>query len=104
MIYALCFVLFMIGLYAVLTKKNIVKIVVGIIIMDYAVNLFIILLGYRKGGVAPVIDKSTNLINFAKSSVDPLPQALVLTAIVIGLGVIAMMVEGDKDVSNTFHG
>ncbi len=92
MIYTLCFVLFMVGLYAVITKKNIVKIVIGIIIMDYAVNLFLILLGYRNQGVAPIIDKSTNMVNFAKSSVDPLPQALVLTAIVIGLGVIALMV------------
>ena len=60
MIYALCFVLFMIGLYAVLTKKNIVKIVVGIIIMDYAVNLFIILLGLRK---EQILDSHMLLIN-----------------------------------------
>ena len=92
MIYTLCFVLFMVGLYAVITKKNIVKIVIGIVIMDYSVNLFLILLGYRKDGVAPIVDKSTSMLNFARSSVDPLPQALVLTAIVIGLGVIALMV------------
>jgi len=93
LLYLGSFILFAIGLYAAVTKKNLLKIVVGIIVMDYAVNLFIILLGYRKGGVAPIIDKGTNLTQFIKSSVDPLPQAMVLTAIVIGLGVIALAVS-----------
>ena len=90
--YTLCFILFMVGLYGVLVKKNIIKIVIGLIIMDYAVNLFLILLGYREGGVAPIITEGTAAAEFVKRSVDPLPQALVLTAIVIGLGVIALMV------------
>ncbi|HID95263.1 MAG TPA: cation:proton antiporter [Candidatus Latescibacteria bacterium] len=92
MIYALCLVLFMVGLYGVVTKKNTVKIVIGIIIMEYAVNLFLVLLGYRKDGVAPIIDEGTSVLKFSQLAVDPLPQALVLTAIVIGLGVIALMV------------
>ncbi|MFH0797417.1 MAG: sodium:proton antiporter [Candidatus Omnitrophota bacterium] len=92
MVFALCFVLFMIGLYGVLSKKNIVKIVMGLVIMECAVNLFLILLGYKKGGVAPIIEQKTNLTDFLARSVDPLPQALVLTSIVIGLGVLALMV------------
>ncbi|MBA7606780.1 Na(+)/H(+) antiporter subunit C [subsurface metagenome] len=87
MIYSLCFALFIIGLYCAVTKKNIVKIVIGLIIMEYSANLFLILLGYRKEGVAPIVDKSTNLMEFLATSVDPLPQALVLTSIVIGLGI-----------------
>ena len=100
MLYALCFLLFMIGLYCAVVKKNMVKIVVGIMIMEYAVNLFLIMLGYRIGGIAPIIDKGqlesgTNQITaaFLNSSVDPLPQALVLTAIVISLGSLALMVS-----------
>ena len=92
MIYALCLVLFMVGLYGVAIKKNTVKIVIGLVIMDYAVNLFLILLGYRRGGTAPIIDKTTDVAQFTQTSVDPLPQALVLTAIVIGLGVIGLAV------------
>jgi len=46
MLYALCFLLFMIGLYCAVVKKNMVKIVIGIMIMEYAVNLFLIMLGY----------------------------------------------------------
>ncbi|MBN1794458.1 MAG: NADH-quinone oxidoreductase subunit K [Candidatus Omnitrophica bacterium] len=92
MIYALCFVLFMVGLYCVVVKKNLVKIVLGLAIMEYAVNLFLILIGYRKDGIAPIIDGATDAKTFAAASVDPLPQALVLTSIVIGLGVLTLMV------------
>ena len=92
MIYLLCFVLFMVGLYGVVTKKNLIKIVIGLVIMEYAVNLFLILIGYRSGGVAPIIEKTTNMSEFLSRCVDPLPQAMVLTAIVIGLGTLALMV------------
>ena len=100
MTYALCLLLFMIGLYCAIVKKNMVKIVVGILIMEYAVNLFLVMLGFRTGGQAPIIDKSHlnatgNEITqaFINSSVDPLPQALVLTAIVISLGSLALMIS-----------
>lgn len=106
--YALCFLLFMIGLYCAVVKKNMVKIVIGIMIMEYAVNLFLIMLGFRSGtpeepGISPIIDKS-HIIQaanepiqiteqFIRTSVDPLPQALVLTAIVISLGSLALMIS-----------
>ena len=100
MLYALCFLLFMIGLYCAVVKKNMVKIVIGIMVMEYAVNLLLIMLGYRIGGIAPIIDKGqlesgTDQITagFLSSSVDPLPQALVLTAIVISLGSLALMIS-----------
>ncbi|MFQ6035571.1 MAG: sodium:proton antiporter [Sedimentisphaerales bacterium] len=100
--YALCFLLFMIGLYCAVTKKNMVKIVIGIMVMEYAVNLFLIMLGFRSGGVAPIIGQSqVESVNehvqviqsFINTSVDPLPQALVLTAIVISLGSLALMIS-----------
>ncbi len=98
--YALCFFLFMIGLYCATVKKNLVKIVIGLAVMEYAVNLFLIMLGYRTGGTAPILDKTyieagTNKIvaNFINTSVDPLPQALVLTAIVISLGSLALIIS-----------
>ena len=98
--YALCFLLFMTGLYCAVVKKNMVKIVIGIMVMEYAVNLFLIMLGYRAGGVAPIVSRSdlasaAGKVNslFVSSSVDPLPQALVLTAIVISLGSLALMIS-----------
>lgn len=100
MLYALCFLLFMIGLYCAVVKKNMIKIVIGIMIMEYAVNLFLIMLGYRIGGVAPIVTRDQLgstlgqvLPTFINTSVDPLPQALVLTAIVISLGSLALMIS-----------
>ena len=100
MLYALCFLTFMIGLYCTLVKKNMVKIVVGLLVMEYAVNIFLIMLGYRHGGEAPIVSQ-TDLTEpgsqlsslFIDKCVDPLPQALVLTAIVISLGSLALMIS-----------
>ena len=100
MLYVLCFLLFMIGLYCAVVKKNMVKIVVGILIMEYSVNLFLIMLGYIEGGQAPILDSGSivegtaNLLpEFSRTCVDPLPQAMVLTAIVISLGSLALMIS-----------
>jgi multicomponent Na+:H+ antiporter subunit C len=90
--YALCLMLFMVGLYGVLVKRNLIKIIISLIIMESAVNVFIVMVGYRKDGIAPILNKAMDHEMFVRSSVDPLPQALVLTAIVIGLGVTAMTV------------
>ena len=86
-VYILCLILFCIGLYCILRKRNIIKIIIGLGIIEYAVNLFFILVGYRTHGRAPISIKG-EVINM----VDPLPQALVLTAIVIGLAVTALVV------------
>jgi len=99
MAYALCFLLFVIGLYCVVVKKNMVKIVIGIMVMEYAVNIFLIMIGYRAGGRAPIAAADDVLAGgglsdlFVRSCVDPLPQALVLTAIVISLGSLALMIS-----------
>lgn len=82
-----------VGTYAIVAKKNIIKIIVGVLVVDYAVNLFLLLLGYRDLGQAPIFPAGTPPAEYASQSVDPLPQALVLTSIVIGLGVVALMVS-----------
>lgn len=87
-VYFLSFILFLIGIYCIATKKNLIKIIVGLAVVEYAVNLFLVLLSYRAGGHAPII----NLARPDWIYVDPLPQALVLTSIVIGLAVLALMV------------
>lgn len=89
MIYLLCALLFAIGLYGVLVKRNLIKIIIGLIIMEYAIFLLFAIIGYRKGGTAPIITQGFENAIF----VDPLPQALVLTAIVIGLATTALIVS-----------
>jgi len=81
-------VLIIIGLYAIITKKNIIKIIIGVTIIESGVNLFLITLGYVKGNVAPIYTNAPHT-NF----VFPTPQALVLTSIVIGLAVTALMLS-----------
>ena len=88
-LFILCFVLFMVGLYGVIVKRNLIKIIIGVAIMEYSVNMFLILIGYVKGGTAPIISKGFENGPF----VDPLPQALVLTAIVIGLATTALLLS-----------
>jgi multisubunit Na+/H+ antiporter MnhC subunit len=85
----MCLALFCIGLYGVLRKRNIVKIIIGLGIIEYSLNLFFVLLGYRFHGRAPIDAQDQNILNM----VDPLPQALVLTSIVIGLGVTALVIS-----------
>jgi multicomponent Na+:H+ antiporter subunit C len=92
-VYSLCFVLFVIGLYCALTKKNIVKIVIGLAIMEGAVNLFLVLLGYRRDGTAPILEEGMDPLELLARAVDPLPQALVVTSIVIGLGVTTLAIS-----------
>ena len=86
-VYILTIFLFLVGLYGVLSKRNLIKIVIGLAIMEYSVNLFLILVGYVKGATAPIL--SSDVAN--KLFVDPLPQAMVLTAIVIGLATTALL-------------
>lgn len=88
-IYLLCIVLFLVGLYGVLTKRDMVKIILALGIMGYAANLFLILIAYRNNSVYPILAEGKPV----QQMVDPLPQALVLTSIVIELGTTAMMVS-----------
>jgi len=87
--------LIVIGLYAVITKRNLVKIVLGLTILDNGINLLFITLGYINNGTAPifsptVLEKFKTTEAASQAMVDPVVQALVLTAIVIGFGVTAV--------------
>jgi multisubunit Na+/H+ antiporter MnhC subunit len=91
-VYTLCIVLFLVGLYGILTKRNLIKMIIGLAIVEYSVNLFLILVGYIKGGKAPIVDvHKTVEAAGSVQYVDPLPQALVLTAIVIGVSTTGLL-------------
>jgi len=88
------FLLVLVGIWGVLTQKNIIKIVVGFSILNTGINIIMVSLGYIKGKTAPIIDAAvaqTGYHDVSASVVDPVPQALVLTAIVIGFGITALM-------------
>jgi multicomponent Na+:H+ antiporter subunit C len=80
--------LIIVGLYAVLFRRNLIKIVIGITLIESGVNLFLITLGYREGSIAPIYTLSPEGIRSM-----PVPQALTLTSIVIGVAVLALMLS-----------
>lgn len=89
MVFIMCFILFLVGLYGVLTRRNLIKIVIGLTVMEFSVFLFLVLIGYIADGQAPIVVPGMEEAIF----VDPLPQAMVLTAIVIGLATTAMLLS-----------
>ena len=72
-------VIILIGLYGVITKQNLIKMVMALYVMSSGIVLFFVGLGYVSGGEAAILE------NGSKIFVDPLPQAVMLTTIVIGL-------------------
>ncbi len=81
------FGLIFIGLFIMLVKHNLIKVIIGLSIMETGVNLFLVSVGYISKGTAPIFSESSVE---PKQMVDPVPQALVLTAIVIGVAVLAL--------------
>ncbi len=88
---ALGLILMIIGIWCMLTRKNIIKIIIGFSIIDTGLHLVIVSIGYLKNRTAPIIDSTIKGKNYAAEFIDPIPSALVLTAIVIGLAVTALM-------------
>ncbi|HYD57933.1 MAG TPA: Na+/H+ antiporter subunit C [Burkholderiales bacterium] len=72
-----------------LLRPRTFQVVIGLSLLSYAVNLFIFVMGWVRGGLAPIVGTSAppDVAQFA----DPLPQALVLTAIVITFATTALL-------------
>jgi multicomponent Na+:H+ antiporter subunit C len=83
----------LIGLWGLLTQKNLIKIVIGFALFDTGIHIVMVSIGYIKGRTAPILDSAIDVNNAENIVVDPIPQALVLTAIVIGLGITALMLS-----------
>ncbi|MCG6967004.1 MAG: cation:proton antiporter subunit C [Chromatiaceae bacterium] len=85
------FGLLLIGLWGMLVRKNIIRMVIGFSLIDTGIHMIMVSLGYIRGGTAPIIDAAVDRATALTAVVDPVPSALVLTAIVIGLGITAVM-------------
>ncbi len=96
------FVNIAISLYGVFARPSLIKKIIAVTILSDSVNTLAIIVGYRcwpspttppKPPVLTVLKPAAKDIElFASTAVDPLPQALVLTAIVIGLAVTLFLV------------
>ncbi len=79
--------LFFVGLFGLLTRKHIIKIFISIAIMESSIFLLFIGLTFNMDFIAPILD-STH-VNVSNMN-DPVPHAMILTAIVIGMAVLAL--------------
>lgn len=82
-------ILISLGVYTLIFKRNLIKIAIGITIIESGANLFLITLGYRKGAVAPIYTQAPE----GMKMVLPTPQALTLTSIVIGVATTALILS-----------
>jgi len=83
--YAASAILFLIGFYILLSNTNLIKKIIGMNIMDTAIFLLFISIGYIKNGSAPIVDLAAQKTEY----VNPLPSALILTGIVVAVSVTA---------------
>jgi multicomponent Na+:H+ antiporter subunit C len=90
--YAVAMLLFALGIYCLLSKRNLIKMIMGLGIMTDGLHLFLISLGYRAGGIAAILtgEMLAGGGDLAARAVDPIPQALVLTSIVINICIVAL--------------
>ena len=77
------------GIYMML-RRSLVKLIIGLILLGNGANILIFLLGRLVKGEPPIIDDSAKVL--ADIYADPVPQALILTAIVISFGLQAFAI------------
>jgi multicomponent K+:H+ antiporter subunit C len=87
-----------------LLRPRTFQVILGLSLLSYAVNLFIFVMGWVRGGVPPFVEPAA-AADFARFA-DPLPQALVLTAIVISFATTALLLVvllGARGLTRTDH-
>lgn len=101
--------LIVIGIGGMVLSRHLFRIILALVIAEAGANLLLVLSGYRLDAIAPII---TAEFVRGTSMVDPIPQALVLTAIVIGVGIQALALSlaikvyhgyGTLDMRSVFH-
>ena len=83
-LYAGAIGLIVIGIAGLVISKNLYRILLALVIAEAGANMMLILAGFRFDAIAPIVAGQ------ATQMVDPVPQAMVLTAIVIGVGIQAL--------------
>ena len=83
--------LILIGMWGMLTQRNMIRMIIGFSLTDTGIHMVMVSIGYVTAGTAPIINEAVAMNDAVNRVVDPVPSALVLTAIVIGLGVTAVM-------------
>ena len=85
-------VLLFIGLYGMIVRNNLMKKIIGMVIFQTAILLFIVSIGAKRGATVPILEFSADkkpLLD-AAAYVNPLPHVLILTAIVVGVAILGV--------------
>ena len=85
-LYAGAIGLVVIGVAGIVLSHNLFRIILALVIAEAGANLLLVLAGYRWDAGAPIVSDLSSI----GTMVDPVPQAMVLTAIVIGVGIQAL--------------
>jgi multicomponent Na+:H+ antiporter subunit C len=85
--YAVAAWLFIVGLYGVITSRNLLHQIVSLSVVQASTYVLLLTVGFRTGGAAPVFAD----IPTTRAAVDPVVQALSLTDVVVGATVSAML-------------
>jgi len=84
-------ILMMIGIYAIITKNNLIKKIIGMSIFQTAIILFYVSTAYKKGASIPIIAHGSEHQDVvAAHYINPLPHVLMLTAIVVGVATLGV--------------
>lgn len=78
--------IYAVGICGVLTTRHVIKLVIALNLLEAATVMLIVRIGYVAGGDVPIVTQSRPAV-----MVDPLPQAMSLTAIVIGAATSAVI-------------
>lgn len=99
-IYILTLVLFFLGMYGMIIAKNYMKKLMSMNVMQVAVIYFFLCLAQKEGGTVPIFDPGmTEAIQY----VNPLPHALMLTAIVVSLGTTGVAISLMIRIQETYN-
>ena len=101
MIQYIALILMAVGIYGLLSQRNAIKLIVALNIFEIGLNIFIVSIGFVTDGIAPILTSTSS--NSALLFVDPLPQALVLTSIVIGVGITALALAITQKMYKKYH-
>ena len=85
--YAVAAWIFVVGLYGIVTSKNLIQLAVCVTVTQSSTYLLLLAIGYVKGGGAPIFKG----VKLGTTAVDPVVQALALTDIVVSVTVLALI-------------
>lgn len=88
--YPVAILFFVVGIYCLLYRRNLIKMVIGLELLTDGVHLFLVSIGFKFESGPPILTGELLKSGFtAGLPVDPIPQVLVLTSIVIDISIVA---------------